>query len=195
MWFEEVERLLAAGPIRRLDLGGGLTRAAVLVPLYVDSGELWVLLTRRADALPRHAGQIALPGGAHEAGDGDEVDTALREAHEELGVDPAAVMVLGQLDDVWTPTGFAISPIVGAIPHPITVTPSPTEIEAVVRVPFRSLADPRLVEFQELAVEGHTVLSPVYHYQGYRVWGATARVIADLVSRLTGAAPDWAREG
>jgi len=187
MWFEEVERLLSARPVRRRGAAAELVRAAVLVPLYVRAGELWLLLTRRSAALPNHAGQIAFPGGAWEEGDEDEVATALRESHEELGIVAATVMVLGQLDDVVTPSGFVISPIVGALPFPLQVTPSGEEIESLVPIPFRTLADPQLVEYQELVVDGSVIVSPVFHYHDYRVWGATARMVADLVSRLTGA--------
>jgi len=189
MWLEEVERLLAARPVRRCSPERKLTRAAVLVPLYVNAGELWLLLTRRAAGLPNHAGQMAFPGGVREDGDEDEVDTALRETHEELGVRPATVMVLGHLDDVLTPSGFVISPVVGALPFPLEVTPSGEEIESVVPIPFHTLANPRLVEYQELMVDGEVMVSPVFHYHGHRVWGATARMIADLVARLTGAEP------
>ena len=189
MWLEEVERLLAARPVRRSSSERNLTRAAVLVPLYVNAGELWLLLTRRAAGLPNHAGQMAFPGGVREDGDEDEVDTALRETHEELGVRPATVMVLGHLDDVLTPSGFVISPVVGALPFPLEVTPSGEEIESVVPIPFHTLANPRLVEYQELMVDGEVMVSPVFHYHGHRVWGATARMIADLVARLTGAEP------
>ncbi len=186
MWFEEVERLLSERPVRRCDAAAERTHAAVLVPLYARAGVLWLLLTRRSAALPNHGGQIAFPGGACEEGDEDEVATALRESHEELGIEPATVMVLGQLDDVVTPSGFVISPVVGALPFPLQVTPSGEEIESVVPIPFHTLADPQLVEYQELAVDGSVIVSPVFHYHGHRVWGATARVIADLVSRLTG---------
>jgi len=181
--------LLAARPVRLRSPDGGFTRAAVLVPLYVKAGELWLLLTRRSAGLPNHAGQIAFPGGGSEDADEDEIDTALRETQEELGIERAAVMVLGQLDDVVTPTGFVISPIVGALPSPLAVKPSGDEIESVVEIPFHILTNPQLVEYQELMVNGEVVVSPVFHYHGHRVWGATARVIADLVARLTGAEP------
>jgi hypothetical protein len=95
---------------------------------------------------------------------------------------------LGQLNDVWTPSGFLISPVVGAIPHPLTVRPASEEVEAVVQVPFTYLANPEAVEEQELEIAGERVVSPVYHYRDHRIWGATARILADLVGRLTGGA-------
>jgi 8-oxo-dGTP pyrophosphatase MutT (NUDIX family) len=188
MWLEEVSRLLAARPVQRRPLSNGLVQAAVLVPLYVAAGGLWVLLSRRSDALAHHAGQYSFPGGVRELGDADEMATALREAHEELGIDPAVVVVLGPLDDVWTPSGFLISPVVGALPYPLSYQPHDREVEAVVPVPFSYLANPETVEEQELVIAGVKVLSPVYHYRSHRIWGATARIVADLVDRLTGGA-------
>lgn len=185
-WFEEVEKLLLAVPVKRLRPAPGVTRASVLVPLYVTQSELWVLLTRRSDSLPHHAGQIAFPGGAAEAGDDDEVATALREAEEEVGIQAEKVLVLGQLDDLATPTGFLISPVVGAIPFPFEIQAAAHEVEAVLPVPFSFLANPDMVEHQVFEVDGQRVVAPVYHYRGHRVWGATAKIIANLVERLTG---------
>jgi 8-oxo-dGTP pyrophosphatase MutT (NUDIX family) len=188
MWLEEVATLLTATPVQRREPSKGQVSAAVLVPLCVAAGELWVLLTRRAEGLPHHAGQYSFPGGVREDGDADEVATALREAHEELGIDPAVVVVLGRLNDVWTPSGFLISPVVGALPYPLSFRPHDKEVEAVVPVPFTYLANPEAVEEQEIVVGGVKVLSPVYHYRSHRIWGATARIVADLVARLTGGA-------
>jgi 8-oxo-dGTP pyrophosphatase MutT (NUDIX family) len=188
MWLEEVERLLAAAPVQRRVQTDGLIPAAALVPLYVVAGDLWVLLTRRPHSLPQHGGQYSFPGGVREVDDDDEVATALNRAHQEIRLDPALVVVLGRLNDVWTPTGFLISPIVGAIPYPLTVEPAAEEVEAVVPVPFTYLANPEAVEERELEVGGVRVLSPVYHYRSHHILGATARIIADLVARITGGA-------
>ncbi len=188
MWLEEVSKLLAAAPVHRREPSDGLVAASVLVPLYVAAGALWVLLTKRSDTVARHAGQYSFPGGVREEKDGDEVATALREAREELGIDPSAVVVLGRLNDVLTPTDFLISPIVGALPYPLTCKPHEGEVEAVVPVPFTYLANPEAVEEQEIVIAGVKVLSPVYHYRGHRIWGATARIVSDLVGRLTGGA-------
>ncbi len=188
MWLEEVERLLGAAPVRRKAQSDGFVVAAVLVPLYVAAGQLWLLLTRRTDSLTQHGGQVAFPGGVREEGDENEVATALREANEELGLSPSRVVVLGQLDDVWTPSGFLISPVVGAVPYPLTVRPASGEVEAIVQVPFSYLANPEVVEEQELEIAGERVISPIYHYRSHRIWGATARILADLTVRLTGGA-------
>lgn len=185
MWFEEVARRLEARPVRRIQAPDAKP-AAVLVPLYVAGGELWVLLTRRADHLLHHPGQYAFPGGARDDGDADEVATALREAREELGIPEEHVMVLGHLDDLLTVTGFVISPVVGAIPYPHELQPDPQEVAAVVPVPFSVIANPLLVEEQEFTWQGKRLRSPVLHYGAHRIWGATARILQDLLSRLTG---------
>jgi 8-oxo-dGTP pyrophosphatase MutT (NUDIX family) len=189
MWLEEVERLLAAAPVLRRPLAKGYLPSAVLVPLYVAAGQLWVLLTRRTDTLPKHAGQYAFPGGVREEADEDEVAAALREAHEEIGLDSSSVVVLGHLNDVETPSGFLISPVVGAIPFPLKVRPTSEEVDAVVQIPFAYLSNPLVVEEQELEIAGEKVVSPVYHYRNHRIWGATARILADLIGRLTGGVP------
>lgn len=185
VWFEEVAHRLETQPVRRIKAPEAIP-AAVLVPLYVTGGELWVLLTRRADHLLHHPGQYAFPGGARDAGDADEVATALRETREELGVPEEHVMILGHLDDLFTVTGFVISPVVGALPYPLQLTPDPREVAAVVPVPFSVIANPLLVEEQEFTWQGETLRSPVLHYGPHRIWGATARILQDLVSRLTG---------
>ena len=176
MWFEEVERLLAARPVRRRPPIEGQTASAVLVPLYVAGGSLWVVVTRRTNSLPNHGGQYAFPGGVRQDGDEDEVATALREAGEELGVDSSVVLVLGQLDDVWTQTGFVISPVVGALPYPLALQPSAEEVEAVVPVPFRLM----------WGSASHGSPSPDYGSRKPTTPSATALIISDLVCRLSG---------
>lgn len=184
-WYDEVEERLAAQPVRRRPLRSGMTPAAVLVPLYVSDGSLWLLLTRRSDELPTHAGQVSFPGGVCDAADEDEVATALREAHEELGLLPESVRLLGYLNDLETPTGYHILPVVGALPWPVPLAPASREVESVLSVPWSSISSPELVGTEMLPVEGSMVPCPVFMVQGHRIWGATARILADLVERLT----------
>ena len=190
MWLREVERRLASRPTRRLADAEGLTPAAVLVPLFVSGGSLWLLLIRRSGAVSQHAGQISFPGGVRHDDDEDEVATALRETGEELGVDPACVVVLGRLDEQRTSTGFLVSPVVGALPYPLELKPAWTEVDSVLRVPLHALARARLVEGQE--VGGQQGSEPIFHHGPHRIWGATARIVEQLVARLSGSEPEGA---
>ena len=185
-WLDEVRGRIAARPARRLASPDAAARAAVLVPLYVADGRLWLILQRRSAGLPLHAGQFAFPGGMRDPADADEVATALREAREELGIDPARVLVLGRLDDARTSTGYVVAPVVGAVPHPLELTLRPEEVEEVVAVPVVELLRPGAVEEQEVVIGTERVRSPVYRYRDHRIWGATARILADLLGRLAG---------
>ncbi len=183
-WLEELAERIGARPAVRLSEAERLRPAALLVPLQVQSGELRVVLIRRADSPLQHAGQLAFPGGEREVGDEDEVATALRKADEELGIAPDTVMVLGQLDEFCTPSGFSIAPVVGVLPSSVEPVPHADEVEAVVRLPLLYLANPALIEEQEVIVAGLPIRSPIFHYPAHRIWGATARILADLLSRL-----------
>ncbi len=157
--------------------------AAVLVPLYVNAGELWTLLARRSEDLPHHQGQIAFPGGSIEAGE-EPWDAALREAQEEIGLDPAKVLRLGQLDETETPTGFRITPCVGAVPYPVETEPDGREIEEIFAVPITAFADPRTVEDRLVTVDGEELWLRIYHVGSRHVWGLTARIVQHLLERL-----------
>ncbi len=158
-------------------------RAAVLIPLYVDAGELWTLLTRRSVELPTHKGQIAFAGGSLEEGE-TPWEAALREANEEIGLDPAKVLRLGELDEAVTPSGFQITPCVGTVPYPVETTPNRDEIDEIFAVPISAFANPQLVEEVQVKIDGRERELLVYHVGGRRVWGLTARVLQNLLVRL-----------
>ena len=185
-WLDDIERQIGARPPHRLPPPDPAAQAAVLVPLYVADGQLWLVLQRRSADLPLHAGQLAFPGGMCEETDADEVATALRETREELGIDGARVIVLGRLDDARTSTGYVVTPVVGAVPYPLELTLRPEEVEEVITVPVAELLRPAAVEEQELVIAGEQVRSPIYRWGDHRIWGATARILADLLSRLAG---------
>ena len=187
-WIEEVRERLASPPPRRLKPKEAHP-AAVLVPLYVDAGELWTLLTRRAEHLSQHKSQVAFPGGGREIGE-EPWAAARREAEEELGLDGRSVLSLGQLDEVETPSGFQIVPCVGSVPFPLRLTPNPEEIAEVFSVPLRALANPRLIEERELVFNGVPRRLRVYHFGRHQIWGVTARIVESLLLRLGLAALD-----
>jgi 8-oxo-dGTP pyrophosphatase MutT (NUDIX family) len=170
----------------------GRVEAAVLVPLYVRDGVLHAVLTLRHDELRHHPGQISFPGGRRDPTDSDLVHTALREAHEEIGLDPAAVELLGALQPASTfVTDFAVYPFVGLIGPTLRFTPAPREVEAVIELPVPALA--ASYARRTLTRNGREFRTDCYDLDGHLVWGATARILADLLERLdrvaTGPAP------
>lgn len=182
-WETIRHRLAAALGARRE--GGGLRRAAVLVPLYQADGETFLLLTRRTQMVEHHKGQIAFPGGAADEGE-DLLQTALRETFEEIGIPPEQVEILGRLPDTEvTVSGFRVTPYVGVIPHPYPFRLNAEEIEDLVSVPLAAFRDPAnlRVEQREWA-PGRRTKVYYYTYEGQTIWGATARIIKDLVDAL-----------
>jgi 8-oxo-dGTP pyrophosphatase MutT (NUDIX family) len=185
-WIIELRGRLATPPPERLSpaqVGEEVRRAAVLVPLYVDAGALWVLLTRRAEDLPYHRGQIAFPGGSLEPGE-DPWAAALRESEEEIGLDPRKVLRLGALDEVATPTGFHMLPVVGAVPYPVETRPAAREVAEVFALPLDAVANPQMVERRTVLVDGRPRELTVFHVGGRQIWGATAVVLMNLLERL-----------
>lgn len=162
---------------------GDAKAAAVLVPLFVDAGQLWVLLTKRADSLSHHRGQIAFPGGVIEPGE-DPWTAALRESHEEIGLEPKKVLRLGRLDEAQTPSGYHITPCVGVVPFPVETRLNPDEIEEVFPVPISALANPTMVEDRRINLDGVKRVMRVYHVGRRQIWGFTAKVLENLLLRL-----------
>lgn len=181
-WIVEVrERLASPTPLRLKPKEA--RQAAVLVPLYVDAGELWTVLTKRSDRLPHHRGQIAFPGGVREIGE-DPWTAALRESEEELGLDARKILRLGELDESETPSGFRIIPCVGAVPFPLETEINHEEIAEVFSVPLLAFADYRVVEEQLVRIDGVERVIRVYHVGSRQVWGLTARIVQNLMTRL-----------
>ena len=181
-WIMEVRDRLATPSPRRL-AAHDMRSASVLVPLYVDAGELWTVLTKRSDTLPSHRSQIAFPGGGRELKE-DAWDAALREAHEEIGLDPKSVLRLGELDEGETPTGFRVIPCVGAIRFPYTASPNAEEISEVFSLPLSAFTNPRMVEERPVSVNGVERMLRIYHVGNRQIWGLTARILQNLLQRL-----------
>jgi 8-oxo-dGTP pyrophosphatase MutT (NUDIX family) len=181
-WILALRQRLASPPPRRLP-AVDLRPASVLVPLYVDAGELWTVLTQRADNLPTHRGQIAFPGGGRELKE-DVWEAAVREAHEEIGLDPKLVLRLGELDEVDSPAGFRVTPCVGAIPVTAQYQPNRDEIAEIFRLPLTAFANPRMVEEREVLLDGAPRTLRIYHVGNRQIWGLTARVLQNLLVRL-----------
>jgi 8-oxo-dGTP pyrophosphatase MutT (NUDIX family) len=159
------------------------TAAAVLVPLYVRDGRLHAVFTERRHDLPRHAGEISFPGGRRDPEDETLVVTALREAQEEIGLDPGAVEVLGALQPAPTiATGYAIYPFVGVISPDQTWAPSEREVAAVIELSLSDVAAG--YARRRLTRRGLMIRTDTYAVDGHVIWGATARIVADLLARI-----------
>jgi len=161
---------------------GGLRRAGVLAPLFVREGRLFVLFTRRTETLEHHRGQISFPGGAEEEGDESLLDTALRESEEEIGLKREDAVPLGSLTPMVTVTDFYVEPYVAAIPQPYAFTPQETEIAEIIEAPVAALMDPAILEQKPFPGRSEPVL--FYHYGPHTIWGATARMLAELLAAL-----------
>lgn len=179
------------GPSRWEPLEGA-RRSAVLVPLFDEDGLAHVILTRRAWHLRNHKGEISFPGGRQED-DEDLVDTALREAGEEIALDVDAVEIVGQLDHMATfVSNSTIVPYVGVLPtRPAILVPNPEEVEAVVIVPLAELLQDGVHRTERWAFPGQTGIAgdrPMHFFElvGDTVWGATARMLMNLLTRTLG---------
>jgi 8-oxo-dGTP pyrophosphatase MutT (NUDIX family) len=159
--------------------------AAVLVALEPERG---VWLTRRANDLPSHAGQVAFPGGKIEPSDGSAEAAALREAAEEIGLDPAAATVLGRMDDHITGTGFHITPVLALLPPGVNFRPAASEVAAVFCLPFATLLDPAAPVRRCATFRGETRQFWVWPEPEHFIWGATAAILVNLARRLRGEA-------
>jgi 8-oxo-dGTP pyrophosphatase MutT (NUDIX family) len=150
--------------VKQVVSDSNLMPAAVLLLLYPKDGEYCVLLNKRSELVEHHKGEISLPGGARDPEDRDFLETALREAEEEMGINRADVTILGELDDVVTRTNFGVRVYIGTIPYPYPFQPSPIEIAEVVEVPISSLCDLTNIRCETRWVDGLSVTAYSYAY-------------------------------
>jgi 8-oxo-dGTP pyrophosphatase MutT (NUDIX family) len=166
-----------------MEVHGGRTDSAVLVPLYVDAdGAVHAVFTRRRDDLRRHAGEISFPGGRREDGE-TLIDTALREAHEEIGLPPGDVDVVGALEPVGTfVTNYAIYPFVGLIEPGTQWVPQAREVAEVLELRLEEVRAAHGTK--RLVRKGIPFRTDTYEVGDAMIWGATARIVADLLTRV-----------
>ena len=159
--------------------------AATLLAVYPDAdGDLVVPLTVRHETMRAHAGEVSLPGGALDPDETHEA-AALREAWEEIGLEPATVRVLGELDPVWIPvSNYELRPYVGAVAARPILVPHDAEVASIVELPLRALWDPEVAGVEEFDVGGFSLRAGVYRFGGVRVWGATAITLGMLARVL-----------
>jgi 8-oxo-dGTP pyrophosphatase MutT (NUDIX family) len=180
---DELQRvLLTPGEAIALDVRGR-TNAAVLVPLYIEDDQLHAVFTQRRDDLRRHPGEISFPGGRQDERDADLVDTAMREAEEEIGLARTAVEIVGALQPTPTiATDFAVYPFVGLIESGTAWTLNAREVAAVLEFPLATL----LAGYgrRRLVRRGLPIRTDTYLADDHLIWGATARILADLFDRI-----------
>lgn len=159
-------------------------RAAVLVPLVRSDNRFELLFTKRTDTVETHKGQISFPGGVVDASDNDIVHTALREADEEIGIPESCIEIIGLLDDMATPTGFVVTPVVGVISELPTLNLNADEVAEVFRVELEFFVHPSngRTQLREFRGTSHEVW--YYDCGEHVVWGATAAIIRSLVKKL-----------
>jgi 8-oxo-dGTP pyrophosphatase MutT (NUDIX family) len=181
----EAQLRFAPNPGRAGQPAEGARTAAALLLIYPGDDGAAVPLTVRASTLARHAGQISLPGGATEPGE-SLAGAALREASEEIGVDPGAVRVLGELTPVHVlVSGFTLHPIVGITDERPPFQAAPAEVDAILEVRLEDLRDASRIRTGTRVREGLAIEYPYFDLQGHQVWGATAMVLGEFICLLT----------
>ena len=204
LWSQLVQAALQPGPIVPFeqlllvrDLQGRFARSfdppegiiprlgAVLVLLYPDGDDLRLPLTVRSEHLSSHRGEVSLPGGAIDPGEDGPASAALRECHEELGVDPQQLIVWGMLSSFYIqPSNFRITPVVAFCEQAPVFRPNDAEVSAVITVTLRELLDPANVVIEQWQLRGMDVTVPFFAIGGQKVWGATAVVLSEFVARM-----------
>ncbi len=183
------ERLVSRRPAVIPDPDGAYRHASVLIPLTLEGGRCYVILTKRTDTVEHHKGQISFPGGRVDDGDESLEFTALREAEEEIGLARRNVILLGRIDDALTiVSNFIIHPFVGMVPGGYRFKLSEAEVERVLKVPldlfFTHMQDSYSFEF-----EGMRYNTPALVYGSDVIWGATARIMKNFVAIFEGKLP------
>lgn len=172
------------GTERILDPTLDCREAAVLVLFYPNDHDLYLVLTRRTDTVVSHQGQVSLPGGSRETGE-TAAETALREAWEELRVDPGQVEILAELSRLYIPpSNFCVQPVVGYTPVRPAFRPEAAEVAEVIEEPLSHLLDASTCASENWSLRGQQVSVPFYRIGSHKVWGATAMMLCELVALI-----------
>lgn len=165
---------------RTLEISG-LAQAAVLVAV-TDAPEPEVILTLRSSEMPTHQGEVAFPGGKCEPTDRDVIETALREAEEEIGLNPEAVNVVGPMSQVISRYGFLVTPVLAVVPHDVVLNNDSDEIEAYFRVPLSFFIDGEPDNIDKFG----SFKGPRWQFQSFTIWGLTAVMLAEMLNEFCG---------
>jgi 8-oxo-dGTP pyrophosphatase MutT (NUDIX family) len=161
------------------------SHAAVLVPLFQKDGDCHLLFTKRSEEVKYHKGEISFPGGVVDEEDRELINTALREAHEEIGLKESDVQIIGVLDDIVTITEFIVTPIVGLFSYPYPFKVSEVEIAELIEVPLASLLEEDCFSEREIFRGGQKEVVYAYQYGEHIIWGATARILKQFLDLIT----------
>ncbi len=160
-------------------------KAGVLLLLYPKEEEMATIFTKRTTYDGPHSGQISLPGGKIETFDSSIVETALREAHEEIGIDPSDVEILGILTPLIIPvSNFKVTPVVGFMKKPPDFIIDPNEVDYLIEITIRHLTNPQNVKIKEVLTDNLVSVIPYYDYNHNEIWGATAMIISEFIEVL-----------
>jgi 8-oxo-dGTP pyrophosphatase MutT (NUDIX family) len=183
IWAVEIElKKILAQRHKRHIIDARRVPSAVLVPIYYKQGQYHIVFIKRTETVKVHKGQISFPGGNRDTHDRTPLDTALREATEEIGLRTQDVEVLGELDDeVTTTSNYIVTPFAALMPWPYRFKKSRTEVAEIIRVPIRVLLRQGCLKPTTEILDGKTVDSYTYHYQEKVIWGATARILNKLL--------------
>ncbi len=180
---QSISEIYQKTPKRRIELGT-LTPSAVLLPLFEKNSEPHLLFTKRTETVRTHKGQIAFPGGAWDISDLGLMETALREAEEEIGLSKSNVKVIAELNDRVTPTLFHITPFVGIFSYPAVFTINEHEIAELIEIPLRELMDDKRHRLGYRDFQNKTYEIHYYDYDGNTVWGVTGIILHEFIEQI-----------
>lgn len=166
----------------RIIEAAGLPEAGVLIPVTCVHDEPEIILTLRSKRLSTHSGEVAFPGGRRDPGDVDLRFTALRETHEEIGLQPDLVDVVGPMDSLVSRFGIKVTPYVGILPDVFELIPNADEIDEIFSVPVKYLLDDPREMTHRIDYEGRSWYVPSYRYEGFKIWGLTALMLTELMN-------------
>jgi 8-oxo-dGTP pyrophosphatase MutT (NUDIX family) len=183
-FIEQIGNLLSSRQ-RRVIEHPPFSHAAVLVPLFQKDGNCHLLFTKRSEEVKYHKGEISFPGGVVDEDDRELIHTALREAHEEIGLKESDVQIIGVLDDIVTITKFIVTPIVGLFTYPYPFKVSEVEIAELIEVPLASLLEEDCFSEREIFRGGQREIVYAYQYGKHIIWGATARILKQFLDLIS----------
>lgn len=162
--------------------GAGMPEAGVLIPVTCIDSEPEIILTLRSNTLSTHSGEVALPGGRRDPGDVDLAYTALRETHEEIGLAPDLVEMIGPLGTLVSRFGIKVTPYVGIVPDVFDLRPNASEIQEVFRVPVSYFMRDDREMTHRIDYEGRSWYVPSYRYEGFKIWGLTSLILVEMMN-------------